>query len=127
MGTKARFNGIAPEFVVPDVKTAAEYYRDILGFEINSYFLEPPVFAIVERDGLRIHLGKADSNTVNLNIEHRKIASDAYIWVDDTVKLFEELKMRNADIVEEPTMRVYGMREMRVRDLNGYIFTFGDG
>jgi hypothetical protein len=40
---------------VPDVVTAAEYYRDVLGFRILGYFLDPPVYAIVARDSVEIH------------------------------------------------------------------------
>jgi uncharacterized glyoxalase superfamily protein PhnB len=127
MADKVKIKGIAPEFVVNDVVQTAEYYRDVLGFEINGYFLDPPVFAIIERSGIRIHLGKSDAGTYKTNYEFRKITSDAYIWVDDTTRLFEELIVRKADIVEAPTMRVYGMREMKVRDCNGYLLTFGDG
>jgi catechol 2,3-dioxygenase-like lactoylglutathione lyase family enzyme len=43
---------ISPQFVVPDVVAAAEYYRDILGFRILGYFLDPPVYAIVARDSV---------------------------------------------------------------------------
>ncbi len=38
---------ISPQFVVPDVVAAAEYYRSVLGFRILGYFLDPPVYAIV--------------------------------------------------------------------------------
>ncbi len=40
---------ISPQFVVPDVVVAAEYYRDVLGFGIRGYFLDPPIYAIVAR------------------------------------------------------------------------------
>jgi hypothetical protein len=39
----ARLKKVAPQFIVPDVVAAAEYYRDKLGFQILGYFLEPPV------------------------------------------------------------------------------------
>jgi catechol 2,3-dioxygenase-like lactoylglutathione lyase family enzyme len=42
----AQLKMISPQFVVPDVKVAAEYYRDVFGFKILGYFLEPPVYAI---------------------------------------------------------------------------------
>ena len=127
MADKVKMREIAPGFVVNDDVQTAENYRDVPGFEINGYFLDPPVFAIIERGGIRIHLGKSDAGGYKTNYEFRKMTSDAYIWVDDTIKLFEELKARKVDIVEEPTMRVYGMREMKVRDCNGYLLTFGDG
>ena len=45
----ARLKAISPQFVVPDVVQAAEYYRDVLGFRILSYFGQPRVFAMVDR------------------------------------------------------------------------------
>ena len=51
---------IAPQFVVPDVVTTAEYYRDALGFTILGYYPDPPVYAIVRRDNVEIHLGTGD-------------------------------------------------------------------
>jgi len=48
--TNCQFLGLAPQFVVTDVRAAAEYYRDKFGFEILGYFFsEPPVYAIVRR------------------------------------------------------------------------------
>ena len=57
-----RLTTISPQFVVPDVIAAAEYYRDILGFRISGYFPDPPVFAMVARDTAEIHFGKADGS-----------------------------------------------------------------
>jgi catechol 2,3-dioxygenase-like lactoylglutathione lyase family enzyme len=127
MSQTARIIGIAPQFIVPDVVKTAEYYRDVLGFQLNGYFLDPPVFAMVQRDGIEIHFGKSDTCDYKTNIEYRKITSDAYIRVDDAVKMYEELKARGANIIEGPVLRVYGMREVVVKDCNGYLLVFGDG
>jgi hypothetical protein len=54
---------IAPHFVVPDVVRAAEYYRDKFGFEIRGFFANPPVFTIVRREEIEIHLGKSSDGT----------------------------------------------------------------
>jgi catechol 2,3-dioxygenase-like lactoylglutathione lyase family enzyme len=56
----ARLTAICPTFVVSDVVATVEYYRDVLGFKILGYFLDPPVFAMVARDAAEIHFGKAD-------------------------------------------------------------------
>jgi len=48
---------ISPQFVLPDVVASAEYYRDVLGFRILGYFLNPPVHAIVARDSSKFILG----------------------------------------------------------------------
>jgi len=108
---------ISPQFVVPDVVAAAEYYRDVLGFRIRGYFLEPPIYAIVARDSVEIHFGKADTGTATLpNIQRREGSIDAYIWVNDLDPLYAELKERGAKIVEPPVTQVYKCYEMIVED-----------
>jgi hypothetical protein len=70
---------ISPEFVMPDVTAAAEYYRDVFGFKILSYFLNPPVYAMVERDTDEIHSRKADAGAAPApNVTRGVIALDAY-------------------------------------------------
>jgi predicted enzyme related to lactoylglutathione lyase len=122
-----RLRSIAPHFAVPDVVAAAEYYRDVLGFTLNSYFLDPPVFAMLERDGVAIHLGKQDAGMSAVpNSSFRQIGLDAYIWVEKIAALAAEFAAAGADIVEGPVTRVYGCTEIVVRDLNGYRIAFGE-
>ena len=124
----ARLRAISPQFVVPDVIAAAEYYRDVLGFEILGYFYQPPVYSIVRRDAVEIHLGKADPNAdaaAAPNTPHREDSIDAYVWVDDLDPLYEELKSRGARIAEPPTLRPYHCYEMVVEDRFGFRLAFG--
>ena len=121
------FLRIAPQFVVPDVVKSAEYYRDKLGFEILGYFLDPPVFAIVRRDGAEIHLGKSDKGAVNPNdLVRKRLGTDAYIFISDVIGLHEELKSRGANIFEGPVERPYGRIELTVIDGDGYQIVFGE-
>jgi catechol 2,3-dioxygenase-like lactoylglutathione lyase family enzyme len=120
-----RLKSIAPHFVVPDVVRVAEYYRDKLGFEILGYFAKPPVFAMVRRDGLEIHLGKSADGKAAPGSAHREEGVDAYIWVDGVDDLYAELKGRGADIIEGPVQRIYGCREIVVRDPDGFTIAFG--
>lgn len=121
------FKSIAPAFVVSDVVATAEYYRDVLGFEILGYFADPPVFAMVGRGGVEIHFGKADGEPQRSNLELRKISSDAYIWVSDVYALFDELTAAGADIIEGPIKRIYNCVELEVRDCNGLKLVFSNG
>ena len=124
---RVEFKSVAPSFVVSDVLSTAEYYRDVLGFEILGYFAEPPVFAMAARGGVEIHFGKADAELQPSNLEFREISSDAYIWVDDVEALFAELTASGADIIEGPTQRIYNCVEMEVRDFNGFKLVFSQG
>jgi len=117
---------ISPEFAVPDVRAAAEYYRDVFGFKIHGYFLDPPVYAMVGRDNVEIHFGKADDGvSPSPNVSRRRgLGLDAYIWVNDLDTLNAELKERGAKIIETPTMRVYKCYEMVVQDNFGFRLAF---
>jgi catechol 2,3-dioxygenase-like lactoylglutathione lyase family enzyme len=121
-----RLNMVAPQFIVPDVASAAEYYRDVLGFRILGYFQDPPVFAMVVRDAVEIHFGKADDGaTASPNVVRRRgLGLDAYIWVNDLDALHAELKGRGAKIIEAPAVRVYKCYEMVVEDNFGFHLCF---
>lgn len=126
--SKARLKMISPQFVVPDVVEAAEYYRDVLGFQILGHFYQPPVYSIIRRDAVEIHLGRVDKTAdaaAAPNTPHREGSIDAYVWVDDVETLYSELQGRGAHIVEPPTTREYHCREMLVEDKFGFRLAFG--
>ena len=124
---RCEFYSLAPQFVVPDVVNSAEYYRDKFGFEILGYFLDPPVFAIVRRDGAEIHFGKSDRGEIKVNDFVRKgLGTDAYIFISDVIGLHEELSTLGANIVEGPVERPYGRTEITVVDDDGYQSVFGE-
>jgi uncharacterized glyoxalase superfamily protein PhnB len=121
-----RVTGIAPYFLVADVVRAAEYYRDKLGFSIRGYFFEdPPVFAMVARDDQIVMLALMTTGRGGSNRGYKDIALDAYLWTDDVDALYAEFRHSQADIVGPPVLRIYGMKELEVRDLDGYVICFG--
>jgi catechol 2,3-dioxygenase-like lactoylglutathione lyase family enzyme len=123
----AEFSKMAPQLVVTDVVKTAEFYRDKLGFKILGYFLDPPVYAMLERDNVELHFGKADGDTMQTNEAVRKgLGSDVYIWTNDLEALHKELIANNLEIVEGPVKRVYGTTEITIRDCNGFTIVFGD-
>jgi catechol 2,3-dioxygenase-like lactoylglutathione lyase family enzyme len=63
------FMAAVPQFAAPDLVRTAEYYRDVLGFRMTSYWggerasqvaNVPPVFAIVSRDQVQVFFNRAD-------------------------------------------------------------------
>lgn len=124
--TAAKVIGIAPQLVAPDVVQTAEYYRDKLGFSIIDYFLDPPVYAMVHRDGFQVHFAKASEGQFKTNAQFNPMSADLIIWIPDIDDYYAEVKARDADIVEDIVQRVYGSREFRIRDCNGYIITVAD-
>ena len=121
-----QFKRIATLFVVDDVVKTAEYYRDVLGFELLSYFADPPVYAMVARGAAEMHFGKADGEVQKPNRATRKTSFDAYIWVDDIHGLYEEMLAAGANITEGPVKRIYESTEVVIEDRNGFIIVFAN-
>jgi len=121
-----KFKRIATLFVVEDVVNTAEYYRDVLGFELLGYFADPPVYAMVSRGAAEMHFGTADGEVQRPTCDKRKMSFDAYIWVDDIQELYEEMTAAGANITEGPVKRIYESTEVVIEDCNGFTIVFGD-
>jgi uncharacterized glyoxalase superfamily protein PhnB len=110
----------------------AEYYRDVLGFQTAGYWDgeranstpdDPPVFAIVRRDQVQLFFNRADQPA---GTGRAQGSYDAYLRVVGIDALAEELRGHGANILDGPTDRVYGQRELVVRDCNGLVLAFGE-
>jgi uncharacterized glyoxalase superfamily protein PhnB len=112
---------VAPMFHVPDVRRTVDWYRDI-GFDVtvthddNAGGLS---FAMVSFGTGEVMF----SSGGRLSPHHRREV-DLYAYTEDVDTLFERIKDR-VEIVEGPHNMFYGMREIIVRDLNGFWITFG--
>jgi len=121
----------SPILGVRDVRRAAEYWRDVLGFRLDpedGVFQPSPdepggVYAIVERPGVRIHF---QIRRGELPVRAREpFERDVYVYVDDVDGLHAELVSRGAEILVAPRPAPYGLREMVVEDLDGFRIAFG--
>jgi uncharacterized glyoxalase superfamily protein PhnB len=119
----ARFTGLAPVLLAPDVKEALDYYRDVLGFDVEPYAGDPDTYGYAARDGTNIHIAHADHCRPNSDLVVDLF--DVYIWVEDVEAVHAELVERGANIIHAPIDRPWGMREIRVREVNGYILGMG--
>jgi len=117
---------------VRNVRQAAEYYRDVLGFSldpVDGVFQPSPdepggVYAIVKRSNVWIHFQIRREGSAQR--PRSAFERDVYLYVDDLDALFAELQERGAVILQPPRAAPYGIREMVVEDLNGYRLAFGE-
>jgi catechol 2,3-dioxygenase-like lactoylglutathione lyase family enzyme len=118
------FFATTPVLLVDDVKAAAEYYRDVLGFELA---FETPTYASVFRDEASMHFNQSNPpGGRNSAASAGARGVDVYIGVTDVDALYEELKGRGAKTLSEPTTWPYGMREFVFEDLYGYRIILGE-
>ena len=124
---RQRWN-VAPYFIVDDVVTTANYYRDKLGFGYNRFWGEPPCFCMVARSGVVIMLSQLERPGVmrpNHTVDPERGAWDAYIWIDNADALYAEFKAKDVKTVREICDQPYGCRDFEVDDCNGYRLCFG--
>ena len=105
-----------PTIVAPDVKAAVDHYRDVLGFDVDFIYGEPPMHAGVRLGNASMHISRGE---VALG------SSWIYFVVDDADELYAMQKQRGADVDQPPENRPYNLRDYRAKDLNGYTLMFG--
>jgi uncharacterized glyoxalase superfamily protein PhnB len=112
---------VVPMFHVPDVRRTVDWYRDI-GFEVTVSYDD-------NHGGLSFAMVSFGAGEVmfswggRLSSHHRREV-DLYAYTEDVDNLYDQIKDR-VEIVEGPHNMFYGMREIILRDLNGFWITFG--
>lgn len=124
MSSNAKLFGIAPILLVNDVKQTADHYISVFGFKLINYAGDPPAYGMVERDGFQVHFSRS-SEAAKTNSALRPETPDFVIWVPGIELFREELRAKNAEVIQEITMRPYG-RELILRDCNGYRILVAD-
>ncbi|MCA8954922.1 MAG: VOC family protein [Planctomycetes bacterium] len=113
------------------VREAAEYYRDVLGFDldpVDGVFQPLPdepqgVYAIVSRGGAAVHLQVRRGAPAPQ--PRTALERDVYLYVDDVQALHDDLVRRGAKVLEPPHRTPYGLQEMVVEDRFGFRIAFG--
>jgi uncharacterized glyoxalase superfamily protein PhnB len=125
VSTAPHIRDATPVLLVRDVVKAAAYYTDRLGFTVDRFWGEPPMFAIARRDGVSVMLnqvGPADTFRPNGAYDGR---FSIYIDTNDADALHAEFAAKGADIVCPPEDQPYMMREFQVRDIDGHLLGCG--
>lgn len=112
---------VVPMFHVPDVRQTVDWYRAI-GFDVTVSYSDSSgglSFAMLSFGAGEVMFSSGGW----LSSRHRREV-DLYAYIDDVDNLYDQIKER-VEIVEGPHNMFYGMREIIVRDLNGFWITFG--
>lgn len=115
---------IAPQFFATDMRVTLIYYTDKLGFDCVSSWQDPPVYAVVARDGHRIHFRCAEPPTPHPDKYHDELL-DAYVFVDDVDALYEEYAARGVEFTRALADTPWRSREFVIKDCDGRLIAFG--
>jgi|SRR5579862_1125404 len=98
---------IAPEIPSLSVEGAVEFYVHRLGFELATQ-IQDGGYAIVERDGVSIHLFEDAARM------HPPVG--VHIFAPDLDALYAELKARGVQTTQEIERKPWGNRDFRIKD-----------
>lgn len=107
---------IYPTLGVPNVSEAAEFYQEKLGFELSFLYGEPPTHGAVQLDKATVHFYNGQTQVEGFWL---------YFQVENVDELFDWYAGNGIDLLDKPTTQPWGMREINLRDLNGYRLRFG--
>jgi uncharacterized glyoxalase superfamily protein PhnB len=115
-----------PFVFVRDVHAACTYYVETLGFELAFDYGNPPFYAEVERDGVRLCVRHTDAPMIDPELARREEVVIASLQVTDAKAMY--LELQNAGAVFSKTLRAepYGTREFIVDDPDGNRMLFFD-
>lgn len=121
-------SGCRPVLRVDSVARSLVYYADLLGFHVGwvwsnveQRFLRPgdtaaPGFALVGRGNVQFMLSEKSQGAPGMWI-HLDVDS-----ADNIDSLYAEWTRKGARVAEPPSIRAWGMYEMRIQDLDGHTF-----
>lgn len=112
-----------PRYViaVPDLRMSAEYYRDVLGFEIHE--IGDPGWRFYTRGDVCIMAGECPDA-----IPPRELGDHswfAYIETDEIDDLYRAVCERGAEVISPIADESWGMREFGIRTVDGHRVRFG--
>jgi uncharacterized glyoxalase superfamily protein PhnB len=105
-----------PIYPVNNVAASIEWYRRVFGFEptVVNPPDDEPVYAVMARDGIAIHLMSKDEAPHGLTGP-----VETQFWVSDDVDvLFEQVKAQGVTVVQALSDQQWGHRDFMVADLD---------
>jgi uncharacterized glyoxalase superfamily protein PhnB len=127
----AKFISITPNLMVKKVSKSIEFYRNKLGFHVAMSVPddgESCVWAMMECGQVVIMLQdsktlKAEYDVLDANADKKTLS--LFIKIEDLDEYFEKIAS-HVDVLKEPSITPYGMKEFAIIDPDGYVLTFAE-
>ena len=104
---------------VSDVRVAAEFYRDKLGFAIDFLHGHPAFYASVSRDEACIHLRFVHQPAFVAGLREQEQLLSAFVTVANVKGLFTEYETRNVPFVHRLKKEPWGQSSFIIGDPDG--------
>jgi catechol 2,3-dioxygenase-like lactoylglutathione lyase family enzyme len=116
---------VEPQLFVSDILASLAYYQERLGFETAFVHGEPPFYAQVVRDGLRLNFRDVEGPVYDNGFRQRESqALAATITARNIMELFAEFRARGAKFQQELKREEWGADMFVVEDPDGNLIAF---
>jgi uncharacterized glyoxalase superfamily protein PhnB len=106
---------------VPDLARSADFYRDVLGFEVRE--IGDPGWRMYLHDECRIMAGQCPDAIPPAGLgDHSYFA---YLVVDDVDAYHQRVASAGAEIIKALATEMWGMREFGLRTIDGHRIMVG--
>ena len=117
---------VEPQLYVRDIVAASAFYSSKLGFSVAFTYGEPPFYAQVVRDGVRLNLRQVDSPVIDPARRDSEQLLAASITLEDAKPLFLEYQQAGVEFAQPLRSEPWGARTFIVRDADVYSFAVAD-
>ncbi len=125
-GARPRVLVARPFVFVGDVRAACAHYVEVLGFTLAFDYGDPPFYAEVERDGVRLCIRHTDDPMVDPERARNEDVILASFEVTDAKALYLELRDKGAELSQTLRTQPYGIRDFVIQDPDGNRVAFFD-
>ncbi len=120
----ARLTAAYPQLFTADMARAARFFGEQLGFEVRFLFGDPPVYAQVSRDGVRLNVRLVSAPVLDREAAERGELLAAYLETDDVEGLYREYASAGVDFQRRLETKPWGIAGFIVRDPDGNLLNF---
>ena len=125
MSNEVEFQEIAPAYVVRDVEDSLEWYREMLGFELETVNRDPQgedptSYAVLRRDEVCLHLVSESM------VEAQTGSSGSQIMVRGLHALMATLEEKGVQVIRGIEEQPWGARDAIIADPDGNRVVFSE-
>lgn len=113
-----------PQLFVREIAAACAFYVERLGFAVVFTYGEPPFYAQVARDGVRLNLRHVDAPVIDPALRDRETLLSAAITLEDAKPLFLEYQAAGLPFHQALRTEPWGARTFIVADPDGNLILF---
>jgi uncharacterized glyoxalase superfamily protein PhnB len=116
-----------PQLFVADIRSSCDFFTKKLGFTIAFTYGEPPFYAQVMRDGVRLNLRCVEQPVIDAELRNREELLSASLTVataEEIKALFLEFQASGATFFQALKRQPWGARDFIVNDPDGNLLLF---